>query len=86
MISGTSSLARAGSLAAAGQSPKIDRTTVGRRLGALEEALEARLFDRTTDGFTLTPTGQRLLETAHAVEQAAIDLERLATGADGRWS
>ena len=75
---------RAGSLAAAGRSLKVDQTTVGRRLGALEEALGARLFERTTEGFTLTPTGQRLLETARDVEQAAIDLERRATGADAR--
>jgi DNA-binding transcriptional LysR family regulator len=76
--------ARAGSLAAAGRTLKVDQTTVGRRLGALEDALAARLFDRTAEGFTLTPTGERLLETAQAVEQAAIDLERRATGADAR--
>ena len=76
--------ARAGSLAAAGRSLKVDQTTVGRRLGALEEALGARLFDRTPEGFTLTATGQRLLETAQTVEQATIDLERQATGADAR--
>jgi DNA-binding transcriptional LysR family regulator len=76
--------ARAGSLAAAGRSLKVDQTTVGRRLGALEEALGARLFERTPEGFTLTSTGERLLETAHTVEQATIDLERRATGADTR--
>jgi DNA-binding transcriptional LysR family regulator len=76
--------ARAGSLAAAGRSLKVDQTTVGRRLGALEEALGARLFDRTPEGFTLTATGQRLLETAQTIEQATIDLERRATGADAR--
>jgi DNA-binding transcriptional LysR family regulator len=76
--------ARSGSLAAAGRSLKVDQTTVGRRLGTLEEALGARLFDRTAEGFTLTAIGQRLLETAQTVEQATIDLERLATGADAR--
>jgi DNA-binding transcriptional LysR family regulator len=76
--------ARAGSLAGAGRALKVDQTTVGRRLGALEEALGARLFDRTPEGFTLAATGERLLETAQAVEQATIDLERRATGADAR--
>jgi DNA-binding transcriptional LysR family regulator len=76
--------ARAGSLAGAGRSLKVDQTTVGRRLGALEEALGARLFDRTPEGFSLTATGERLLETAQLVEQATIDLERRATGADAR--
>ena len=64
--------ARAGSLAAAGRSLKVDQTTVGRRLGALEEALGSQLFDRTPEGFTLTATGQRLLETAQTIEQATI--------------
>jgi DNA-binding transcriptional LysR family regulator len=76
--------ARAGSLAGAGRLLKVDQSTVGRRLGALEEALGARLFERTPEGFTLTSTGARLLETAQAVEQSAIDLERRATGADAR--
>jgi len=76
--------ARAGSLAAAGRALKVDQTTVGRRLAALEEALGARLFERKLDGFSLTGTGERLLETAQTVEQAAIDLERRATGADAR--
>ena len=76
--------ARAGSLATAGRSLKVDQTTVGRRLAALEEALGARLFERRPEGFTLTPTAERLLETAQMVEQATIDLERRATGADAR--
>jgi DNA-binding transcriptional LysR family regulator len=76
--------ARAGSLAGAGRALKVDQTTVGRRLGALEEALGARLFERKPEGFTLTATGERLIETAQLVEQAAIDLERRATGADAR--
>ncbi|HVZ74410.1 MAG TPA: LysR family transcriptional regulator [Polyangia bacterium] len=76
--------ARVGSLAGAGRALKVDQSTVGRRLAALEEALGARLFDRKPEGFTLTATGARLLETAQIVEQATIDLERRATGADAR--
>ncbi|HVU50053.1 MAG TPA: LysR family transcriptional regulator [Polyangia bacterium] len=76
--------ARAGSLAGAGRALKVDQTTVGRRLAALEEALGARLFERTPDGFVLTATGARLMETAQLIEQATIDLERRATGADAR--
>jgi DNA-binding transcriptional LysR family regulator len=76
------SCSRAGTLAGAGRLLKVDETTVGRRLAALEQALGARLFDRTSDGFVLTSTGERLVETAVAVEQATLELERKATGAD----
>jgi DNA-binding transcriptional LysR family regulator len=76
------SSARAGSLAGAGRLLKVDETTVGRRLAALEHALGARLFDRTSDGFVLTSTGERLLEIAQQIEEATVDLERQASGAD----
>jgi DNA-binding transcriptional LysR family regulator len=77
---------RAGSLAGAGRLLKVDQTTVGRRLTAFEESLATRLFDRTSDGFVLTATGESLLETAQAVEQGMIDLERRASGQDARLS
>ena len=76
------SCSRAGTLAGAGRLLKVDETTVGRRLAALEHALGARLFDRTSDGFVLTSTGERLLDTAQAIEAATLDLECKATGAD----
>jgi DNA-binding transcriptional LysR family regulator len=77
---------RAGSLVAAGRLLKVDQTTVGRRLTSFEESLATRLFDRGPDGFVLTPAGEGLLETAQAVEQGMIDLERRASGADARLS
>ena len=75
---------RTGSLAAAGRLLKVDQTTVGRRLATLEHSLGARLFDRTSDGFVLTTTGEHLMEQAHVVEQGAIDLARRASGEDVR--
>jgi DNA-binding transcriptional LysR family regulator len=76
------SCSRAGSLAGAGRLLKVDETTVGRRLAALEDALGARLFDRTPEGFVLTSTGERLLDKAVQVEAMTLDLGRQATGAD----
>jgi DNA-binding transcriptional LysR family regulator len=73
---------RAGTLAGAGRLLQVDETTVGRRLAALEHSLGARLFDRTSDGFVLTSTGEALVQKAEEIEQATVDLERAATGAD----
>jgi DNA-binding transcriptional LysR family regulator len=75
---------RQGTLAGAARALKIDQTTVGRRLAALEEALQARLFDRTPDGLRLTPAGDGILAPAEQVEASVLQLERTASGADAR--
>jgi DNA-binding transcriptional LysR family regulator len=77
---------RTGSLARAGKALRVDQTTVGRRLGALEDALGARLFERTSRRMIPTLAGESLLEIAQAVEQGAIDLGRRASGADASVS
>lgn len=59
---------RTGSLAAAGRALRVDASTVGRRLRALEAALGARLFDRA-DRFTLTLPGEAFLRRAERIEQ-----------------
>jgi hypothetical protein len=46
-------------LAGAARSMGVERTTIGRRLSALERALGAALVLRGPDGLTLTPLGQR---------------------------
>jgi DNA-binding transcriptional LysR family regulator len=62
----------------------INATTVGRRLAALEERLEARLFDRTPEGYALTPAGRDLLARAEAIETETFAIERELMGADQR--
>ena len=76
--------ARTGSLSKAGQSLKVDQTTVSRRLGTLEWAIGARLFDRVAQGMVLTPAGEALLETAQQVEHGALEIARRASGSDAR--
>src|SRR5436190_2723262 len=76
--------ARTGSLAKAGRSLKVDQTTVSRRLVALEGAIGARLFDRTAQHMVLTAQGEALLETAQRIEQGALEVARVASGADER--
>jgi DNA-binding transcriptional LysR family regulator len=75
---------RAGSLARAASELKINATTVGRRLTALEEGVGARLFDRTPDGYCLSPAGRDLLPHAERMEVEAFAVERQVAGADAR--
>jgi DNA-binding transcriptional LysR family regulator len=77
-------VARGGTLAAAARELRVEATTVGRRLVALEQSLGARLFDRTSDGFVLTLAGERILENARAIESQMADLVRRAAGEDER--
>jgi DNA-binding transcriptional LysR family regulator len=69
-------VSRDGSLSAAARQLKVSQPTVGRRLGALEDSLSARLFDRQPDGFVLTAAGSELLPMAEAMEQAADAVDR----------
>jgi DNA-binding transcriptional LysR family regulator len=75
---------RAKNLARAASDLRINATTVGRRLTALEEQIETRLFDRTPDGYVLTAAGRDLLRHAERIEGEVIGLERAVIGADGR--
>ncbi len=79
-------IARGGTLARASRDLGINATTVGRRLVALEEEVQARLFDRTPDGYVLTPSGRDLLPRAERMEGEAIALDRDVIGADQRAS
>ena len=64
-------VARSGQLQGAGEALGVDRTTVGRRLLALEQRLGSPLFTRT--GLQLTPAGQ-----AAAVRAARMETEARA--------
>jgi len=60
-VAATGSFSRAAALSSSTQS------AVSKRIGALERALSARLFDRTGRGARLTPAGRRLLPRAEAL-------------------
>jgi DNA-binding transcriptional LysR family regulator len=75
---------RTGTLSRAGASLKLNPTTVGRRLATLEKRVGARLFDRTPDGYVLTPEGRELIPHAERMEAEVMALERSITGADQR--
>lgn len=64
-------VAREGRLQGAGKALDLDPTTAGRRIAALEAALDQQLFERTADGYALTEPGRELLPHAEAMERSA---------------
>ncbi len=76
-------VARAGSLSGAAKTLRVTQPTVSRRLADLEGTLGEPLFERTTDGATLTAFGERMLEPARRMGDCAGDVELVAAGASG---
>ena len=76
-------LGRTGTLAGAARELRVDHTTVGRRILAVEESLATRLFDRTPDGFVATDAGDLVLARAKEIEQQVLTAERECSGLDG---
>jgi DNA-binding transcriptional LysR family regulator len=64
-------VARHGRLTSAGLALGLDPATLGRRIGGLEEAIGAKLFDRSPQGYALTEAGAGLVDHAQAMEAAA---------------
>ncbi len=75
-------IARYGSLNRAAHAMDVSQPTLSRHLQALELELGQSLFDRSTQGLTLTRFGQSLLEEAERMQASASRLERLAAGQD----
>lgn len=75
-------LARGGTLSAAAAPLGVVRTTVGRRVTALEERLGVRLFDRTPEGFVPTAAGADLVAVAEQVEASILEAEARVAGRD----
>ena len=71
-------VAETGSTLSGGKKLHVSQTTAARRIAALEEALDLTLFDRSRTGYTLTPVGEALLESARAVGSAADEFARAA--------
>lgn len=74
-------VARTGSLAAASRHLGSHQPTVGRRIDGLEKRLGVRLFQRHAQGLTLTEEGQRIMQAAESMDEAAATLQR-ASGFD----
>lgn len=75
---------RAQTLAGAARALKVEHTTVGRRLTAMEADLGAKLFVRTPDGFRLARMGEEILLLAEQAETSLLQIERVALADDDR--
>ena len=66
------SVARTGSTLAASKQLRVSQSTVSRRITALEEQIELKLFIRKQSGYKLTPRGRSVLPAAEKVESAIL--------------
>ncbi len=65
-------MARTGRLTVAARRMGVDHSTLSRRISALEDAMNVRLFERRPVGFVLTPEGEALLGDAEAIESLTV--------------
>ena len=79
-------LCREQTLRGAARQLGVDQATVGRRIAALEQALAATLFLRSSEGYRLTASGEAAYGAALKMEQSAHDLQRRLQGLDDKPS
>jgi DNA-binding transcriptional LysR family regulator len=72
--------AEEGSLSAAARALDMTQPTLGRQVSALEAELGISLFERTSSGLVLTPSGSDLLAQVKAMGDAATNFSLLASG------
>lgn len=75
---------RAGTLSGAANALGVTHATVGRRLTALEESLDTKLFERVPAGLELTEAGRTVLEKAASFEEHICGLQRAITHTEAR--
>lgn len=75
-------IARGGGLNGAARELDVNPSSVYRRLETLESQLEVRLFERLRSGYSLTPAGEALAESAKRMESEALAVERVVRGTD----
>jgi len=73
-------IARSGTPSRAAEQLGTDRSTVGRRIAAIEEALKTKLLVRRDQMYVLTDQGEKLLQAAEATESLMLSLENSIRG------
>lgn len=73
-----------GTLSGAARRLAVTHSTVFRRLGAIENAMGVRLFERFRDGYVPTPAGETAAASAARMEDEVLTLARKLSGQDLR--
>ncbi len=73
-------IVRGGSVSAAAKQLAVDHATVIRRVDRLEGHLSAKLFDRRKTGYLLTEAGQRVADSAEAMESTIVASQEAVGG------
>jgi DNA-binding transcriptional LysR family regulator len=79
-------IAREGGLSGAARVLGVKHSTVFRRLGAFEQRLGVRLFERFRDGYSPTLAGEAAAKVAARLAEEVLSLERQLSGQDLRPS
>ena len=77
-------IVRGGSVSAAAKQLGVDHATVIRRVDRLEKHLSAKLFDRRKTGYLLTESGQRVADSAEAMESTIVANQEQVGGSVAR--
>ena len=77
-------VARAGSLSGAARELAVRHSTMLRRIDAIEEKLQSRLFERLRNGYVATEAGEVLRRIAEQCEPLVAEAERRIIGGDTR--
>jgi DNA-binding transcriptional LysR family regulator len=75
-------IADARSLVGAAEALGLNHSTIFRRLGAVEKALGARLFERSRSGYQPTAAGEEMVALAAGMSESVVDFERRVAGRD----
>lgn len=77
---------RASSLRGASDQLGVNHATISRAILGLEKTLGTRLFERSSDGLTLTQPGEILMVHAEEIERQTLQISRKISGLDGEPS
>ena len=75
-------IADTGSLVGASDALGLNHSTVFRRLGALEEQLAIKLFERARTGYAPTAAGEEMIRLAQRMDIDITDFQRTVAGRD----
>lgn len=77
-------VANRGSISAAARELGVNRSTVLRRIERFQEDLNCRIFDRSRDGYALTPEAEKMIDAAREVESTLFNMQRQIEGQELR--